>query len=65
VAELLKDMDLTRIQKSAFTGPLTSQERDDLAYRLSRLPLGDRDRVDLFPVCDRDLKVHVAVTGAR
>jgi CRISPR-associated protein Cas2 len=31
IAEILKDQGLTRIQRSAFIGELTPQERDDLA----------------------------------
>lgn len=61
VSEILKDLGLSRIQKSAFIGELTPQERDDLAERLKRLPLGDNDRIDLFPICIRDLKQHVMV----
>lgn len=62
IAELLKDEGLIRIQKSAFIGSLTPQERRDLVQRLSRLPLSSSDRIDLFPICDRDLKLHVKVT---
>jgi len=44
IAEILKDHGLTRIQKSAFIGELTPQEREVLAEKLKRLPLSERDR---------------------
>ncbi|MEM0017933.1 MAG: CRISPR-associated endonuclease Cas2 [Candidatus Korarchaeum sp.] len=62
VAELLKDLGLARIQRSAFIGELSDQERRDLEVRMVRLGLGERDRVDIFPICERDLKVHSSVT---
>ncbi|MCD6487636.1 MAG: CRISPR-associated endonuclease Cas2 [Desulfurococcales archaeon] len=62
IAEILKDNGLVRIQKSAFIGNLTPQERLDLVERLHRLPLSSRDRIDLFPICERDLKLHLRVT---
>ncbi len=58
IAEILKDFGLMRIQKSAFIGYLSSQERKDLEKVLSRKPLEKNDRIDIFPICDRDLKVH-------
>ncbi len=61
IAEILKDFGLMRIQKSAFLGEITSQERRDLEVRLSRERLGPRDRIDIFPICNRDLKLHTAV----
>jgi CRISPR-associated protein Cas2 len=62
IAEILKDHGLIRIQKSAFIGDLTPQERDMLVEKLRRLPLGVRDRIDFFPICIRDLKQHVKVS---
>lgn len=58
IAELLKDFGLIRIQKSAFIGNLTGEERKDLEKVLSRENLDENDRVDIFPICDRDLKFH-------
>ncbi len=58
VAEILKDFGLVRIQKSAFIGYLTSQERKDLEKVLSRKNLEGNDRIDIFPICDRDLRFH-------
>ena len=59
IAEILKDFGLIRIQKSAFIGEITSEERKDLEERLSREKLGGRDRIDIFPICDRDLKTSL------
>ncbi|ADV65293.1 CRISPR-associated endonuclease Cas2 [Desulfurococcus mucosus] len=61
IAEVLKDHGLTRIQKSAFIGDLTPQERETLAEKLSRLQLDETDRIDIFPICERDLKMHILV----
>jgi len=58
VAEILKDFGLMRIQKSAFIGYLTSEERKDLEKILSKKKLEENDRIDIFPICDRDLKMH-------
>jgi len=58
IAEILKDMGLIRIQKSAFIGEMTSQEREDMEEVLRRQSLGPSDRIDVFPICDRDLKIH-------
>ena len=58
VAEILKDFGLRRIQKSAFIGYLTSEERKDLEKVLSRKSLEESDRIDIFPICDRDLRFH-------
>lgn len=65
VADILKDWGLTRIQLSAFMGELTPQERGDLAEYLKRLPLSERDRIDIFPICERDLKLHIRVVTGR
>ncbi|ABN69429.1 CRISPR-associated protein, Cas2 family [Staphylothermus marinus F1] len=61
VAEILKDWGLTRIQLSAFIGELTPQERNDLAEYLKRLPLSERDKIDIFPICIKDLKLHMRI----
>ncbi|ADC65990.1 CRISPR-associated protein Cas2 [Ferroglobus placidus DSM 10642] len=58
IAEILKDFGLKRIQKSAFIGFLTSEERKDLERVLSRKSLEGNDRIDIFPICDRDLRFH-------
>ena len=62
IADILKDWGLTRIQLSAFIGELTPQERRDLAEYLKRLPLSERDRIDIFPICIKDLKLHTRIT---
>ncbi len=58
ISEILKDFGLMRIQKSAFIGYLSSQERKDLEKVLSRKSLEGNDRIDIFPICDRDLRFH-------
>ncbi len=61
IAEILKDLGLVRIQKSAFIGEMTSQEREDMEEVLRRQNLGPSDRIDIFPICDRDLKMHTHI----
>ncbi len=61
IAEILKDFGLERIQKSAFLGELTSEERKDLKTILQSEDLEKNDRIDIFPICDRDLKMHVVI----
>ncbi len=61
IAEILKDFGLVRIQKSAFIGYLTSEERKDLEKVLSRKSFEKNDRVDIFPICDRDLRFHTRI----
>ncbi len=58
VAEILKDFGLKRIQKSAFIGELDIQERKDLVDILSRLIKDDSDRIDVFFICQKDLRLH-------
>ncbi len=62
IAEILKDFGLERIQKSAFIGELTSEERKDLKTILQSEDLDKNDRIDIFPICDRDLKMHVVIS---
>lgn len=61
ISEALKDFGLVRIQKSAFIGELNSEERKDVENFLKRQPLEKNDRIDIFPICTRDLKVHVRI----
>lgn len=63
IAEILKDFGLRRIQRSAFIGELTGEERKDLEKVLSRLRLDPSDRIDLFPICERDLKLHTWISS--
>ncbi len=58
LAEFLKDFGLERIQKSAFLGDLSSQERKDLLLILPKFIKDEEDRIDVFVICERDLKLH-------
>ena len=62
VAEILKDQGLRRIQKSAFIGELKGEERKDLEKVLCKVKLKGNDRIDVFPICDRDLKLHSRIS---
>ncbi len=58
LAEFLKDFGLERIQKSAFLGDLSPQERKDLLLILPKFIKDEEDRIDVFVICERDLKLH-------
>ena len=61
VADVLKDFGMRRIQKSAFIGRLTFEERKDLITLLKKKRLDENDRIDIFPICERDLKMHTGI----
>ncbi len=62
LAEILKDFGLERIQKSAFIGELNVQERKDLLEVLRNFPRDSEDRIDIFFICSKDLKLHKKIT---
>ncbi len=61
LAEFLKDFGLERIQKSAFLGNLSPQERKDLLVLLPKFIKDREDRIDVFVICERDLKLHKTI----
>ena len=62
LAERLKDFGLERIQRSAFIGDLNPQERETLLEILKRYVKDKNDRVDVFVICNKDLRLHRKVT---
>lgn len=62
LSERLKDFGLTRIQKSAFIGDLNPQERDVLLNIIRKYVTSSNDRVDIFVICNKDLKLHKRIT---
>ena len=61
LAEFLKDNGLERIQKSAFIGDLTPQERRDLVRLLHYFIKDENDRIDVFVICEKDMKLHEVI----
>ncbi len=58
MAEVCKDYGLQRIQWSAFMGDLNHNRREELSHRLRSLLGGEDGCVQVFPVCDKDLKLR-------
>ncbi len=63
VAEACKDFGLTRIQWSAFLGPLTHNRRQELELRLRRMLGRAYGNIQLIPVCDKDLALRREIEG--
>lgn len=57
VIDACKDYGLKRIQYSAFTGDLNHNLRQELEKRLRRIIDGNRAKVNILPVCDRDFRL--------
>jgi len=58
VATICKEIGLTRIQKSAFLGRLNSQQRKNLRRRLKKVLGKNRGNIQIFPICDADMKLR-------
>ncbi len=64
VAETCKDYGLERIQWSAFRGDLNHNRRSELAIRLRRTLGRSEGNIQLYPICDKDLGLHVEIGSA-
>ena len=51
IADICTAFGLTRIQKSAFIGHLTSSERKELLAKLKRASTGSKANIQLFTLC--------------
>lgn len=61
ISEVCKDYGLLRIQYSAFLGDLNHNRREELAQQL-RKKLGDSDgNIQVYPMCDKDLRLRVSI----
>ncbi len=65
VSEACLDYGLERIQYSAFFGDISANHLEELMRRVSRLTEGEEARVDLFPMCERDLRLRRTLTSKR
>ncbi len=61
IAEACKDYGLQRVQWSAFLGELTHTRREELGLRLRRVLGRFTGNVQLYPICDKDLALHVEI----
>jgi len=57
IAEACKDYGLHRIQWSAFVGSLNHNLREELMLRISRILGEEKGDIQLFPICQKDLKL--------
>jgi len=66
VADICLDYGLDRIQYSAFLGELNHNRREELLQKVRR-QIGKKEaNVQLFPICDKDLRLRkeVVVRGS-
>jgi len=61
VAEACKESGLVRIQRSAFLGRIDSQARKELKHRLTRILHGRAGNVQIFTICEADLRFREVI----
>jgi len=59
VANACLDYGLERIQLSAFQGALTHNRQEELLQRIRRIVGAHAANIQLFPVCEKDLRLAV------
>ena len=59
VANACLDYGLERIQYSAFQGSLTHNRQEELLQRIRRIMGSHAANIQLFPVCEKDLRCMV------
>jgi len=64
IAEVCKDYGLERIQYSAFYGDLSHNLRSELARRLSAELGGEKGNIQIYPICDKDLRLKKEISRA-
>jgi CRISPR-associated protein Cas2 len=65
ISEACLDYGLERVQWSAFVGKLTRNKREELFLRLKGL-LGEKaGKILVQPICEKDLKVALAVENEK
>jgi CRISPR-associated protein Cas2 len=65
VADACLDYALVRIQYSAFFGEISANHLEELLQRIRRLVGRSAARVEIFPICDRDLRMRRTFLTAR
>lgn len=64
VADACLDYGLTRVQYSAFLGQLNHNRQQEILQRLRRLVGKEPARIQLVPVCEKDLRLMKEVITA-
>jgi len=65
VADACLDYALARIQYSAFFGEISANHLEELLQRIHRLIGKTAARVEVFPLCEKDLRLRRTLTAAR
>ena len=65
VADACLDYGLQRIQYSAFMGEISANHLEELLQRIKRLVGSDPARLEVFPICEKDLKLRRTLVTAR
>lgn len=63
VADICLDYGMERIQFSAFLGELNHNRQEEILQKIKRR-LGQKEgNIQLFPICDKDLRLRKEVKG--
>lgn len=65
VADACLDYGLERIQYSAFFGEISANHLEELLQRVRKLIGKTEARVEVFPVCEKDLRLRRTLTNLR
>ena len=63
ISEVCKDYGLGRIQYSTFRGALNHNRREELEQRIRRVLGREEGNVQLFPICDKDLRLRSEIAN--
>lgn len=63
IADICQDYGLDRIQFSAFLGEINHNRREELLQRIKRQIGKDQANVQLFPICDKDVRLRKIIEG--
>ena len=58
ISEICKNFGLSRIQKSAFLGSLTSSRRKELSTKLRNALGSEKGNIQIFVICEADLSLR-------
>lgn len=65
VADACLDYGLLRIQYSAFFGDISANHLEELLQKIRRLVEKTEARVEVFPLCEKDLRLRKSLTTRR
>lgn len=64
IGEACKDYGLERIQYSAFLGEINRNLREELFLRLRRTVGNNEGNIQMFPICDKDVRLKKTILNA-